>query len=110
MKVTFKSPTLNIEVDGKDAKEVFESMAHAQEVFLNTHCGACDSDNTRFVCRKSGKYTFYEMRCMECGCSLAFGQRSEDGALYPRRTDKDTKSRLENQGWLKWSPKQESPF
>lgn len=109
MKLIYKSTSMNIEVDGQDAKEVFESMASAQEVFLNTNCGACDSSNTRFVCRKNGKFTFYEVRCMECGCCLSFGQRSEDGALYPRRTDKE-KRRLDNSGWVRWSPKDDSPF
>ena len=109
MKLINKSDRMDIEVEGQDAKEVFESMAHAQEVFLNNRCGACDSDHTRFVCRKNGKYTFYEMRCMECGCSLGFGQRSEDGALYPRRTDKE-KRKLDNGGWVRWQPTESEPF
>ena len=85
MKLTHKSDRMEIEVEGPDVKEAFEAMAHAQEVFLNTHCGACDSDNTRLVCRKNGKYTFYEIRCMECGCSLS-QERSNDAAIYPSVT------------------------
>ena len=47
MKVVSKSDRLEIHVEGEDVKACFENMAHAQEVFLNTHCGACDSDDVR---------------------------------------------------------------
>lgn len=36
MKLVHKSDRMNIEIEGQDVKEVFESMAHAQEVFMNT--------------------------------------------------------------------------
>lgn len=109
MRIRVKSAVIDIEVEGEDAKACFEQMASAQEAFGSTICGSCDSPNTVFVSRKNGKYQFYEMRCQECFCTLSMSQRTEDGALYPRRKDRDG-NRLENNGWVKYRPKDETPF
>lgn len=101
MKVRFKTDAVDIEVDGKDTKDVFVQLAHSVEVFMHTTCGMCDSHSTMPVVRENGGNQYHEMRCMSCGATLAFGQRRSDGALFPKRKDKDG-NWLGNSGWVKF--------
>ena len=81
-----------------DSKECFTELAAAAEVFGQHVCGACGSEHTIPVVREVDGNTYYEMRCQKCGCTLGFGQRKADGALYPRRKDK-AGNWLPNRGW-----------
>ena len=101
MKVLYKTDRMSIEVEGSDAKECFDKVAGAIEVFGATTCGACDSKNTSPVTREVQGNVYREMQCHDCGASLAFGQRKIDGALYPRRKDKDGQY-INGNGWAKW--------
>ncbi len=106
MKVRFNLASAQIEVDGKDAKDCFAQLAGAVEVFGQTKCGCCGSDHCVPVVRENGGNTYYEMRCTNCGATLGFGQRKQDGHLYPRRRDKEG-NYLDNGGWLKWAQRQQ---
>ena len=101
MKVRFRTDKTEIEVEGKDTKDCFTQLAGAVEVFGNTTCGACDSTNTVPVVRENGGNHYYEVRCRDCGASLSFGQRRQDGALFPRLKDKDG-NYLNHNGWTKY--------
>lgn len=101
MKVRYKSDRIEIEVEGQAAKDCFDQLANAVEIFGASVCGACDSKNTTPVVRENQGNTFRELQCHDCGASLAFGQRKVDGALYPRRRDKEG-NRLDGNGWTKW--------
>ena len=101
MKVKYTSDRITVEVEGKDTKDCFTQLAGAIEVFGATTCGACDSKNTTPVVREHSGNHYYEVQCHDCGSSLAFGQRRVDGALYPRRKDKDG-NYLSSNGWTKW--------
>lgn len=101
MRLTHKSDKVEIEVDGEDVKTAFAQMAEAQEVFLNTHCGACDSSDVRLVVRENKGFVYHEVKCMECGSALAFGQKREGGTLFPKRKTKEG-DWLPNNGWVKW--------
>jgi hypothetical protein len=103
MKVTFKTERLEIEVEGKDIKAVFDEMAQAQEVMLNTTCGSCDSQNVVMSLRTVQSNTYRSFHCRDCGCELNLGQRKVDGALYPRKKDTKTQEWLPNNGWVKWN-------
>ena len=107
MKIRHKAGTLEVEVEGSDVKECFDSLAHATEVFSQTRCGACDNTEVRFIVRENKGFTFREVQCIECNASLAFGVRKSDGALYPRRKDEDG-NWLENRGWVKFQSNQSS--
>jgi hypothetical protein len=91
MKLTNKSDRMDIEVEGDDVKACF----------CNTHCGACDSTNVRFVVRENRGFVFHEVRCQECHSALSFGQKREGGALFPKRKSKEG-DYLPNSGWVKW--------
>lgn len=101
MKVRYKSERVEIEIEGQDTKSVFAELAGAIEVFGVTTCGACDSKNTVPVAREVQNNHYFEVACRDCGASLAFGQRKIDGALYPRRKDKEG-NYLNSNGWTKW--------
>ena len=81
-----------------DAKEVFAELARASEVFGQSKCGACGSEDTTPVVREIEGNTYYEMKCNSCGCCLGFGQRRQDGALFPRR--KKDEQWLPKRGWI----------
>jgi len=114
MKIKWKSDRVEVEVEGKDTKDCFTQLASAVEVFSVSVCGACDSTNTMPVTRENKGNHFFEAKCQSCGCSLSFGQRKIDGALYPRRRDADGNA-IDNNGWTKWTGKpqtddQDDPF
>ena len=102
MKIRYKTERIEIEVEGADTKACFSELAGAVEVFGVNICGACDSNTVVPIVRENAGNKFYELRCTSCGCSLGFGQRKVDGALYPRRRDADGNSIGEN-GWSKWN-------
>lgn len=106
MKIRYKTDRIEVEVEGKDTKDCFSQLAGAVEVFGIGVCGECDSTNTYPVTRENKGNHFYEVRCADCGCSLSFGQRKIDGALYPRRRDADGNA-IGSSGWTKWSRKVE---
>jgi translation initiation factor 2 beta subunit (eIF-2beta)/eIF-5 len=104
----------NVTVQGESQKEVFEQLAQHQEIFGQNTCGACNSEDTRFVVREAqssdGKrnFKYYEMRCNKCGARLSFGQHSEGGTLFPKR--KDGENWLPNNGWTKFEGTPERKF
>lgn len=101
MKVRYKGDSFDVEVDGKDCKDCFVQVAAAIEVFCNTHCGSCGASNCIPSVREVQGNTYHEMKCRNCGASLAYGQRKSDGALYPKKKDKEG-NWLENSGWVKF--------
>lgn len=96
---------LNVELEGDSQKEVFEQISRFQEVFEETSCGKCASDDIRYVVRNVDDNLYYELRCADCRAKLSFGVHKKGGGLFPKRRDGDTW--LPDGGWLKWNPKTE---
>ena len=110
MKITFHAGSSAIEVEGRDTKDCFTQIASAVEVFGHPQCGACKNTNITPLVRENAGNHYYELQCNGCNAALAFGQRKADGALYPRRKDKDGNF-LPNNGWTKWTPRaNDEPF
>ena len=103
---TTRNGRLTVELEGDSAKSVFEDLAKFQEVFEETKCGKCGSENVRFVVRNVDDNLYYEVRCMDCGARLAFGSHKKGGGLFPRRKDAEG-NWLPDGGWTKWNPKTE---
>lgn len=103
IRVTHKIGKIEVTVEGKTIEEAFEELSHAGEAFGSTTCGACGLDDTAFITRKNGKYTFHEIKCRECNATLTISKQTDTGVLYPRRKDKEG-NRLENGGWVQWKP------
>jgi hypothetical protein len=109
MKVRFKSDKVEIEVDGKDTKDCFSQLSGAVEVFSASECGACESQRVIPSVRENQGNHFYEMRCLDCGAALSYGQRRQDGSLFPRRKTKDGDP-IENGGWAKFRRQESMDF
>lgn len=105
MKVDYTSSDgrLNCSVEG-DQKDVFKQLSEFQEIFENLKCGACDSDNVRFVVRTVDENDYYELKCQACYSKLEFGQTKKGDKLFPKRKDRDTNEYKPNGGWAKWNP------
>tara|TARA_R100001163_G_scaffold39866_1_gene30240 strand:+ start:58 stop:387 length:330 start_codon:yes stop_codon:yes gene_type:complete len=104
MKVTYSSGKLSVEFDCDSQKELFAQLSAYQEVFGESVCGKCGSDNLRFVVRENDGNEYYELRCLDCGAKLAFGVNKKGGTLFPRRKDAEG-NWLPDRGWTKWNPK-----
>lgn len=101
MKVRYKGQGFDVEVEGKDTKDCFGQIAQAVEVFGHTACGACGAPGAVPVVRERDGHNFFEMRCKGCGACLAFGQKKDGGALFPKRKDKQG-NWLDGSGWVKF--------
>ena len=103
MKVKFKpNDKLEFELEGAGQKEIFKELAMVQEIFSEKKCGVCGSENIKFVVRVVDDNEYYELRCMDCGAVLSYGQHKKGGTLFPKRKDADGKY-LPNNGWYKWT-------
>jgi len=104
MKVKYQSGKISVEFDCDTQKELFAQLASFQEVFCETKCEKCGSENLRFVVRQVDGNEYHEIRCLDCGAKLQFGVNKKGGALFPKRKDADG-NWLPDKGWTKWNPK-----
>ena len=104
MKATYSTGNgrLSVELDAETQADLFEQLAYFQEVFGETGCGKCGSENLRFQVRSVEDNLYYELRCLDCGAKLAFGAMKKGGRLFPRRKNKDGEW-LPDRGWVKWN-------
>ena len=70
-------------------------------------CRSVESSNIKFVVRNVDGNDFFELRCIDCGAILAFGQHKKGGTLFPKRKD-DQNNWLPNKGWHKWQKNAEN--
>ncbi len=103
MEVTKKVGSLTITFGAETQKEVFKYLSSLEEVFGETKCGKCGSENLRFVVRENDGNEYYELRCLDCGAKLAFGANKKGGGLFPKRKDAEG-NWLPDKGWTKWNP------
>ena len=104
MKVTYTSGKISVEIEADTQIELFQRLANFQEIFAETKCGKCDSENIRFQVRNVDDNLYYELRCVDCGAKLAFGVMKKGGRLFPKRKDKEG-NWLPDNGWVKWNSK-----
>ena len=105
MKINYTNSTgrISAEIIADTQVEVFEQLAHFQEIFDESACGKCGSENIRFQVRTVEDNLYYELRCLDWGAKLAFGTMKKGGSLFPRRKDKEG-NWLNDRGWVKWNP------
>ncbi|NBX98110.1 hypothetical protein EB118_22125 [bacterium] len=106
MKILYKvNDKLTFELEGEGQKEIFKELSTIQEIFSEEQCGLCGSTNIRFVVRNVDGNDYYELRCLDCGAVLAFGQHKKGGTLFPKRKDDDG-NYMPNKGWHKFVKEQ----
>ena len=103
MKVTYTSGKISVQIEADTQIELFQQLANFQEIFDETKCGKCGSENIRFQVRNVDDNLYYEAKCIDCGSKLAFGVMKKGGRLFPKRKDKEGKW-LPDGGWVKWNP------
>jgi hypothetical protein len=92
---------LTFEFDSANVKELWKQIGEVQEVFGETHCGACKSENIRFRCRTVEENDYYELHCTDCNKVKAYGQLKKGNKLFPKRKDKEG-NWLKDNGWVSW--------
>ncbi len=100
LEANFKSlgGKVTIKVVGEDTKDLFRQLAAAQEVFdADYACGCCNSVHLRYNYRVADSFSFYELKCIDCGAALSFGQRKDGSGLFPKRSGEGTEN-----GWSKY--------
>lgn len=111
MKAILKTGGLTIELEGATQKDLWKAIAEIQEVFGEHDCGLCKKTNIVYRVRVVDGDEYYEMKCMDCGAILAFGQsKKSPGKLFPirkvtpdgRHSRKDGEYDREHRGWTKW--------
>jgi len=104
MKVQYtnRSGRLTVEIDSETQTDLFMQLASFQEIFDESECAKCNSENVRFQVRNIDDNLYYELRCLDCGAKLAFGTMKKGGKLFPRRKDKEG-NWLPDRGWVKWN-------
>lgn len=90
-----KNKQLKATFEGKGEKEVFEQIAHFQEIFeSNQVCGECNGDRIHFSVREVDGNNYYEKVCQDCKSKFSYGQHKQGGTLFPNNS----------KGWHKWVP------
>lgn len=105
MKVMYrtKNGRMSFEIEGDKQQDVWEKIAALQEIFEETNCGKCASDDVRFVVRKAkndkGKeFKYYELHCKKCRARLSFGVFEDASGIFPKRKDAEG-NWVGNNGW-----------
>lgn len=104
MKLTYVVGNVTVEFETDTVRDGFAQLATFQEVFGETLCGKCGSENVKFIVRENEGNEYYELRCADCHARLAFGAHKKGGGLFPRRKDSDG-NWLPDNGWTKWNAK-----
>ena len=112
MKLTYTNDKFTVDLEAEKMQGLFDQVANFQEVFENQTCGKCGKTNIRCCVRVSGKYTYREMKCLDCGAKLAFGTNETSEQMFPKnyRLDegKDGPKRyLPDNGWGKYNKETE---
>ena len=108
MKVSYttRNKRLTAEFEADTQRDIVTDIAKFQEIFEESVCGKCGSENVRWQVRNVDDNLYFELRCMDCGARLSFGSHKKGGGLFPRRKDAEG-NWLPDNGWVKWNPKTE---
>ncbi len=105
MKINYQTKNrLNVEINVDSAKDAFKKLAEFQEVFDESQCGLCRSNDLQFIVRTVDGNDYYELKCQSCFGKLAYGQHKSEGSLFPKRKLADGSYDKEHYGWHKWTP------
>lgn len=97
-----KIGNLVFELDASNERDLFEKVAHLNEVFNNVVCGKCRSENTFMRVRNVNDDKFYEYVCSDCYARFSLGCHKKGNTLFPHRKDKEG-NYLPDGGWMKYN-------
>ena len=94
---------LIVEIEANKIEDGFEKLSEAEEIFGNSVCGACGSEDVYPVTREIDGNKYHEIQCRQCDHKLSFGKLRDGSGLFPKRKDADN-NKLENNGWHIYKP------
>jgi len=97
---TTKNKRLNVAIESGSVKEIFKELAKFQEIFDESSCKMCKSENLQFVVRTVDGNDYYELKCNDCFGKLSYGQHKTGNTLFPKRKIENAES---VKGWHKWN-------
>lgn len=100
MQMTYTSGRISFTQEVNSGKQAFELVAKIAEVFDESQCGVCKSENIRPKVNQTDDKTYYKMVC-ECGAELSLWPTRDGKGLFIGRKDKD-KNVLPDGGWKVW--------
>ena len=103
LQYTTANGRITVEFEGETQRDLFAAIGNFQDVFEETKCEKCGSENLVFVSREVDGNMYYELRCKDCYAKLAFGSHKVGGGLFPKRKDADG-NKLPDNGWVRWNP------
>lgn len=115
MKAILNTKLLTIELEADSQLDMFRSVAATQEVFGETRCGLCQSDELRYRVRVVQGNEFPELLCLnpDCGAKLSYGQSKDKKSIFPIRKltkagvpHRKTGSYGKHNGWTKYHGEQ----
>lgn len=109
MKAQFKvNKNLVLEIEEDTQADLFQGLASSHEVFGQSNCGACKSENIGPRVRTNDGNDYYEMVCKDCRAVLSYGlHQGKARTLFPHRKNKEGAYK-KNNGWEKWEPNKEA--
>ena len=99
---TTQNSRLRVELEANNAKDAFKQLAEFQEIYDESACGVCTSEDIYYRVRTVEGNDFYEMACRKCNARLAYGQHKVGGGLFPKRKKEDGTYDRDHRGWYKW--------
>jgi len=103
--------------EGQSHVDVFRQLVDLQDLFGNSRCGKCGSDNTYYRIRKTEKdrkkFEYFEMSCRDCYAKLPYHMHDDDkkGSMYIQKRVPDEKKEPNTEyyegGWEKYNKPQE---
>lgn len=115
MNISYKiNDKVTLHAEGDLVQDIIKQISACEDVFEDTVCGACGSDDIRFVHRVVDENEFFERKCMKCFAKITFGTSKKDKKLYPRRYEIDAKGKavrdkdgrakhIGKNGWVKYN-------
>ena len=97
-----------LEVEVGSVKDALKELSDYAEVFSETTCGSCGSQEVRPLVRTARGYEFYEVACLACNAKLSFGQTREGDKLFPKRRDQNG-DEIGKNGWHQYEKSHEQP-
>lgn len=102
MQISYKNGSgIEVTLEGETVRDMYAKLANVEEIFQESCCGKCSSEDITHVVRTVDDNNFYEIRCNGCRAVLSLGCHKKGGTLFPKRKDADGKY-LSDKGWVVW--------
>ena len=75
---------IEITGDAEDMKKTISITTQYSEMFGESKCEHCKSENVRPKHRNTKGYDFYSKKCYDCSWELKFGVTKDTGELFPK--------------------------